>query len=99
MTRCLAVELAKMADIIKCHGRLSEYLVFGVHGSRLSQMERGPEQHRGVTVRQHKAIAIGPDRILRIETEYAVPDGIDEWGKRHRRTRMSGFRLLNGINR
>ena len=88
-----------MADIIKCHRRLSEYLVFGVHGSRLSQVECGPEQHRGVTVRQHKAIAIGPDRILRIETEYAVPDRVDEWCEGHGCTRVSGFRLLNGINR
>src|SRR5439155_21299042 len=99
MARRLAVELAEMADILKCYCRLSEYLVFGVHGSRLRQVECGPDQHRGVTVRQHKAIAIGPDRILRIETEYAVPDGIDEWGEGHRRTGMSGFRLLNGINR
>ena len=99
MTRRLTVELTEMPDIVERNGSVSQSFVFGVHRSRLSQVECGPEQHRGMTVRKHKAIAIGPDRILRIETEYAVPDGIDEWREGHWRTRMSGFRLLNGINR
>ena len=95
----LAVELTKMADVVECHRRLSEYLVVGIHRLGFRQVEDGPEQHRGMAVRQHKPVAIGPDGILRIETEYAIPKRIDEWRQGHRRTRVSGLGLLNGINR
>src|SRR5439155_16835440 len=95
MARRLAVELAKTTDIVQGNRGLSEYLVFCVHGSRLGQVKYGPEQHRGMAVRQDKAIAVGPDWIFRIETEYAVPDGIDKRCKCHRRARPSGFRLRN----
>jgi hypothetical protein len=52
-----------------------------------------------VTIRKHKAIAIRPNRILRIETEDTIPKDVDERSKGHRGTGVSGMGLLNGINR
>src|SRR5262245_13709156 len=62
-------------------------------------MENGPEQHRCVTVGKHKAIAVGPDRVLWIELHDTVPERINQRGKRHWRAWMTGFRLLHGIHR
>src|SRR5262245_32166577 len=50
----------------------------GIDGLGPRQVKNRPEQHGCVPVRQHEAIAIGPDRILRIEAHHAVPDGVDE---------------------
>src|SRR5256886_13217655 len=47
-------------------------------------MQDRPEQHRGVTVREHEPIAVWPDRILRIEAHHAVPDRVDSRRQRHR---------------
>jgi hypothetical protein len=62
-------------------------------------MERRPEQHGGVSVRQDKTIAIWPDWILRIETENPVPDGINQGCESHGSSGMSGLGLLHGVNR
>src|SRR6516162_2630431 len=61
-------------------------------------MKSGPEQHRGMSVRQHETISIRPDRILWIEFEHTIPDGIDKWRERHGRAGMPGLRLLHGID-
>jgi len=47
----LAVELTEAADVVERHRGLSQRFVVGIHGLRLGKVERGPEQHRGVTVR------------------------------------------------
>src|SRR5882724_1588266 len=52
-----------------------------------------------MAVRQDKAIAIGPDWILRIEAEDAVPDCVYERGEGHGRAGVSGLGLLYGIYR
>src|SRR5262245_124267 len=62
-------------------------------------MERRPEQHRRVAVREHEAISIWPDRIVRVETEDKVPDCIYQRRDRHRRAWVPGFRLLNRVDR
>ena len=65
---------------------------------RAGKMEHGPQQHRSMTVREHEAVSIGPDRILRIEAHHAIPDRIDQRRECHRRTGMSRFRLLHGVD-
>src|SRR5262244_804239 len=52
-----------------------------------------------MAVREDEAIAIGPDRILRIEAQDAIPDRIDQWRERHRRAGVSGFGLLHRVDR
>src|SRR5262249_24730381 len=52
-----------------------------------------------MAVRKNEAITIGPYRILRIEFENMVPDGVNQRRKRHGRSRVSGVGLLHGIDR
>src|SRR5512145_2438399 len=52
-----------------------------------------------MAVREDEAITIGPDRILRIEAQDAIPDRIDQRRERHRRAGVSGFGLLHRIDR
>src|SRR5215813_537409 len=62
-------------------------------------MERRPEQHRSMAVREHEAITIWPDRIVRVETQDTVPDRIYQRRERHRRAGVPGFGLLNRVDR
>src|SRR6516164_10258822 len=39
-----------------------------------SEMKQRVEQHRGVAVRQHKTITIGPRRIFRIVAQMVAPE-------------------------
>ena len=97
--RGLAVELAKMADVVEGHRRLPQPLVVRVHRLGPGEMEHGPEQHRGMTVGEHEPIAVGPDRVLRIEPHHAVPDRVDQRRQRHRRAGVSGIGLLDRVHR
>src|SRR5438132_14123392 len=74
---------------------LPQPLVVSVHRSGPGEVEHGPEQHRGVTIRENEAIAVGPDRILGVEAHHAVPEGIDQRRERHRRAGVSGPGLLD----
>src|SRR6266550_3060551 len=47
---------------------------------------------------QHKAVAVRPDRVLRIETEELLPQRVDDRSHSHRRTRMPRLRLLHSVN-
>ncbi len=99
MTRCLTVKLTKAPYIFERHGRLPQPFVLGIHRLRLRQVQHGPEQHGGMTIRKHEPVAIRPDGVLRIEAHDAVPDGVHQRGEPHRRTGMPGFRLLHRVNR
>ena len=48
---------------------------------------------------QDEPIAVRPDGIVGIELEHALPEAVGYRRHRHRRSRMSGIRLLNGIHR
>ena len=98
MSGGLAVELAKAADVVERHRGLPEPLVLGIHRLCPGEVEHRPEQHRGVAVREHEAVAVGPDRVLRVEAHDAVPDGVDQRRKRHRRAGMSGIGLLDRVD-
>ena len=98
MTGRLTVELAEPADVVERYRRLPQSFIFGVHGACPGKMERGPQQHRSMTVREHEAISIWPDRILRVEAQHAIPDRVDQRRECHRRAGMSGFGLLHGVD-
>src|SRR5207249_2695280 len=49
--------------------------------------------------REHEAIAVGPDRVLRVEAHDAVPNGVDQRGERHRCAGVSGFSRLHRVDR
>ena len=89
MPRRFAAELAEMANVVERDRRLAEPLVLRVHRARAGQIQHRPQQHRGVAVRQDEAIAIRPDRVLRIEAHDLVPDHVDQRRERHRRAGMA----------
>src|SRR4029077_1472750 len=78
---------------------LAHRFIVRVYGFNAGEMESGPEQHRGMAVREDEAIAIRPDRILRVKTHDAIPNRVDERRERHGRAGMSGLGLLHGIDR
>jgi hypothetical protein len=49
--------------------------------------------------RQYKAVAVGPDRIRRIEAQSFLPQVISHWRHAHWRTRMTGLHFLDRIDR
>src|SRR5215471_8771997 len=97
--RGFAVELAEVTDVLEGYRRVTESFIIGIDRLGAGEMEHGPEQHRGVAVREHEAIAVGPDRVLRIEVQDAIPERVKQWRERHRRTGMPGLRLLDRIHR
>jgi hypothetical protein len=99
VSRGLAVELTKMADVVKGNRRLPQPFVVRVHRSRSGEMKHGPKQHGGMAIGKHKAIAVGPDRVQGIETHDAVPDGVDERRQCHRCAGVTRVGLLDRVHR
>src|SRR5207247_1701446 len=97
--RGFAVELTKVTDIVERYRCVPESFVIGVDGFCPRQMKRRPEKHRSVTVREDKAVAVRPNRILGIEAHNAIPDRVNQRSERHWRTRMPGLRLLDRVYR
>src|ERR1043166_4145412 len=97
--RGFAVELAEMTNVIKRNRWMTEAFVFSVDRLGAGKMEHGPEQHRGVAVREHEAVAVGPDRVLGIEAHDAIPDRVNQRRERHRRAGMPGLGLLHCVHR
>ena len=56
------------------------------------------EQGRGVPRRQHEAVAVGPDRVGRVEAQKLLPQGVDHRRHRHRRPGMAGIGLLHRVD-
>ena len=99
MSRAFAVELAEAADVVERHGRRPERLVLGVHRLHPGQVEQRVEQHRGVPHREDEAVAVRPDRVVRVEAHVPLPERIRDRRHRHRRPRMPRVRLLHRIHR
>ena len=99
MPGSLAAKLTEVADVIERDRRIAQPLVVGIHGPRPGQVEQRPEQHRGVAVREHEAVAAGPDRIHRIEAHDAIPERVDQRRERHRRAGVTGVGRLDRIYR
>src|SRR6185369_13159175 len=99
VTRRLAVELSETLNVVESYGRFSQSFIFGIHSAGASEMKRRPEQHRSMTVREHEAIPVGPDRILRIESHYSIPERVYQRCQGHRCARMSGLGLLHCVDR
>src|SRR4029453_12766945 len=99
MSGCSALELAKVADVFGGDRRITQSLVIGIHRLRASEMKHGPEQHRGVAVREHETVPVGPDRVLGIEAHDTIPDRVNQRRERHGRAGVPGLSLLDCINR
>ena len=51
-----------------------------------------------MTHREYEPIAIRPNRIVRIESEDSLPQAVGDRGHGHRRSRVAGVGLLDGIH-
>ena len=61
-------------------------------------MQRGVEQHGGVSGGEDEAIAVGPKRVGGIVIQKMLPEGVDDGGEAHRRAGMAGIGLLDGVD-
>src|SRR5262245_23335949 len=95
----LAVELAEAADVVKRNRWPPQRFIVLVHGPCAAAMKRRPEEPRSMAVPEYQSITIGPDRILRIEAQDAIPDCVDQRRERHRRAGVPGFGLLHCVDR
>ena len=98
MSRRLAPELAEVADVVERDRRLAQAFILGVDRLGAREKQDRPQQHRGMAVRQDEAVAIRPDRILRIEAHDPVPQGVDQRRQGHRRSGMARLRLLDRVD-
>ena len=99
MAGAFAAELPKPLDIVERDRGLAETLVFGIDGFHAAEMQHRVEQHRGMAIGKNEAIAIWPDRIVRIEAQKVLPDGVDHRRQCHRRAGVAGIGLLHGVHR
>src|SRR5260370_35249706 len=93
-----ASDLEEALDLVHWSGGLLGYLAFGIDGPHAREVQRGVEQHGGVTGGQNKTIAIGPCGIRRIVAEESLPQRIDHRSKPHRRAGMSRICLLHCVD-
>src|SRR5215813_5592334 len=97
--RGFAVELAEMTNVVKRNRWMTEAFVFSVDRLCAGKMEHGPEQHRGVAVREHETVPVRPDRVLGIEAHDAIPECVHQRRERHGRAGVPGLGLLYRIHR
>src|SRR5260370_3702905 len=45
-----------------------------------------------------ETVTIGPYRVIRVEGQEPIPDGVGDWRERHRCPGVAGVRLLHGIH-
>ena len=98
VARTLRVELAEALDVVQRDGRCPEPLVLRIDRLDAGQVQKRVEQHRRVPRGEHEAVAIGPDRILGIEAQKALPQAVGDGRHRHRRPRMPRIGLLNRVH-
>jgi hypothetical protein len=63
------------------------------------EVQQRIQQHGGVAVAQHKAVAVGPMRVQRVVLEPATPQRHGHLGHAQRCAGVSGIGLLDGIHR
>ena len=99
MAGASAADLPKPLDIVERDRGLIETLVFGIDGLHAAEMQQRVEQHRGMAIGKDEAIAVGPDRVIRIEAQKILPERVGHRRQRHRRAGMAGIGLLDGVHR
>src|SRR6266481_4368832 len=78
MTGTTAIKLTKVLDVIEADTNVASLFILGIDGLDTREMKHAIEQHRSVSNRKHEAIAIGPNRIFRVETEDVIPELIGD---------------------
>ncbi len=93
MTGTTTADLTKPADVFERNRRLAVLVLDSC------EMKDRIEQHRCMTCRKHKPVAIRPNRVIRIESQDALPQRVNDRRKRHRCARMARIRGLDRVHR
>ena len=86
VARRLAVQLAEVAQL--AHRQVVA-----------AQVQQRVQQHRGMAVGQHEAVAVGPVRVARVVLQVPVPQRDGDLGHAHRRAGVARIGLLHGVHR
>ena len=81
----LGVQLAKGPEIVHRHGVAA-------------QVQQAVQQHGAVPIGEHEPVPVPPIRILGIVPQLVAPQRLGHIGQPHRRSRMPGAGLLNGVH-
>ena len=80
-------------------GELAEGLVLRVDGLDARQVQQRIEQHRRMADREHEAIAVWPDGIVRIEPQMPLPQRVGDRRQGHGRAGVARVGLLDRVHR
>ena len=92
-----AVDVTEVLDVVETDRRRAGDAA-AIHALDAGKMDEGIEQHAGVAVGQHEAVAVGPQRIGRVVAQGILPQRIGDRREAHRRAGVPGLRLLHGID-
>ena len=96
--RRAAAELPKEFELFERERRAIDGVAVFVAIADPGEVDECVEQHRGVAVREHEAIAVGPLRLRGVVAEELIPQRVGDGSEAHRRARMPRIRLLNRIH-
>ena len=63
------------------------------------QVEQAVQQHAAVPGGEHESVAVGPRRVARVVLQVPLPEDVRHRRRAERKARMSGVRLLHGVDR
>src|SRR6202158_5162105 len=99
MPRRLAANLSEILDLVERDGGRRKNFALPTYFSHARQMQQGIQQHGGVPIGEHEAVAVWPDRIFRVIAQKLLPQTIGDRSQRHRRPGMARVRLLYRVHR
>src|SRR5882762_5734864 len=89
MPRSLAAQLPEAFNFLHGQRELFQNLLISAYRSHPREMKHGIKQHRGVSVREHEAVAIGPNGIFGVIAQKFLPQAISHRRQGHGSARMT----------
>ena len=78
--------------------QLAELLQLSQRQGIAGQVQQGIQQHRGMAVAQHEAVAVAPLRVNGVVAQVLAPQGHSHLGHAHRRARVARVGLLHAVH-
>src|SRR6266853_6900017 len=99
MARRFTAQLPKVLNLVERNGQCVENFALWTHFANASEMQQRVQQHRGVSIGEHEAIAIRPDRIFRVIAQKLLPQAIGYRSQRHRSAWVARVCFLYRVHR
>ncbi len=93
-----AVQLPERLDRFERDGRLAQALVVLAYSPNAGQMQQRIKEHRGVARGEDESVAVGPDRVQRVESQHVLPQVVSDRGHRHGRSRVARACSLDRVD-